>query len=236
MAERSGTILRITPIPMGGRGGASSTRAEAEEDGREDGAEGVGEHVFLGVPDVALAAEEGGPGGPTGGGGVPPLDQLVAHGDEGDGEDREEKEDEAAADRFGSHEGLGDSVGVEADGEVGDAIVVVALKTEGVGHEAEGDAFESVVSADGVHVEQHGHEDVGGWGENEPAEVEDNEGRRDQDDGDILGPPGGAVVGVDAGPEEQGDIAGEEELGRGVRHGDRLARRLLAWAEVGECL
>src|SRR5262249_51657009 len=80
------------------------------------------------------------------------------------------------------------------------------------------DSLKGVVSADGVHEEEDGHKEVGGCGENNASEVEDDQRRSDENDGDVFGPPGRSGVGMDGSPGEDGEVGGEEELGSGVAH------------------
>jgi len=70
--------------------------------------------------------------------GVQPLDDLVTHGDEGDGEDRKQEEDDAATHGLGTHQGFGGGERVEAYTEMRHAIVMVSVEAEQVGHKANG--------------------------------------------------------------------------------------------------
>ena len=121
-----------------GRGGVRrgvrglSGAEEAVGEGGEEGAEAVGEHVFLGVPGVALGAEEEEAGMGVGEGGVGPFEDFEEGREAENAQYGHGGEGAAAADEAAVFEKLHRGPGEEADGKVADAVVVVAGEAEGV--------------------------------------------------------------------------------------------------------
>ena len=74
-----------------------------EQNRRQDRTERVGKHVFLGVPHIALTPQERRSCIATREDCVPPLDQLIAHRNERDGEDRKQKQNKPASDGPGAY-------------------------------------------------------------------------------------------------------------------------------------
>src|SRR3954468_16718087 len=131
----------------------SLSRPAAQSDiqrDRRNCSEGIHQHVLLRVPDVTLTAEEIRSGfGVATVGGVEPLDQLVRHRDEADRKDGEQTCHRQAYPLLVGQV-FDDAERVEADAEVANPVVHVALESESPAEPAERHALEGVVSADCV--------------------------------------------------------------------------------------
>lgn len=187
----------------------------------QDRTECVGEHVLLGVPYVALATQECRSRCTAFSGGVPPLDQFIAHGNERDGEHRKQKQHQPASNRLGTHQGFGDRECIKSDAEVRDAVVVIPLEAEQVGDEAKRNTLKCVVPTNRVQVEQYGHEDISRGREDEPTYIECDQENRNQHDWDVLRIPCRTIVRADGRPSEEGGVAEEEDLRCPILHGSQ---------------
>ena len=176
-----------------------------EDELREDRAEGGEGHVFLGVPDVALGAEEGVAFGAAHHGDAP-FEELVGRAEgEADGDDDGEEPAAPADDAVPDEDLAREDRGHEPLGEVADAVVVVAREAEPVLHpETERHAGVRVVTAhdedDGVH--EHEHEQQG---RERKAFVRRDDQREPDDGGEDLEAPREPLVGPDHRPGEDGE-------------------------------
>jgi len=208
--------------------------AGKEELGGDGAEEGEG-HVFLGVPDIALGAEEGGAlvAGVDGDG---PFEELVEGADGEAGGDGEGEEPAASADDSAAEvDFAGGDGGDEALGEVAEAVVVVAGESEGVlGPGAQGDEGVGVVAADDEDEGVEEEEDAEEGGEGEAVAGGEEEGYAEEG-GEDFEPPGEVVVRVDGGPEEGRGEEEEEPRAEGAEEGVRhrsLGR--LSYAQIIE--
>ena len=121
------------------------------------------------------------------GSGIPPLDDLVTGGHAHNEEQTEKGGQDRAAPTL-ARDPFGQGKGVEADGEMTDAVEVITLGSDQVGDPIERDVGKGVVAADRMPEEPEGHQTVGQGAEPKPL-VGDHQQAEDDDDRDDFGNP-----------------------------------------------
>ena len=109
-----------------------------ENKGGKDTSQGILHHVLVGVPFIALGAEECLPGIAAVNLGVNPLDQFPEAGNGQDEDDAEYRSGSDPVDQSAAPEQLRNGNAAHAYHKVGQAVVVVALEFEQIGDEIVG--------------------------------------------------------------------------------------------------
>lgn len=179
----------------------------------DDRAQCIGEHVLLCVPNVSLASQICRTCGRIAPRCIDPLDDLVAHGDRCDHENGVGTKEKFIRNETLRGKPLGDGIRIETDGEMRDAVVVIALESEEVRHPVERHFLKREMSADCMEKDEHAHKRVGGIRKTDAADIENSDHSDDDPDREILGEPRHAVDGADREKCKDDKIASEEYHG-----------------------
>ena len=202
----AGLASRAPGAGAGGRGGHHrqlAVVAAREHEQRERGADQAEEHVPLGVPGVALGAEERLRGLPVEER-APPLDELVAGRERQAHRGRQHREPAAASEGRAAHQHLADEDGGDkALDEVAEPVVVVAGEMERVAEpEAERDLGVGVVPAHREHQRVEEEQAVEHRGEREARRRCDQDRQRHHYRRD-LEQPRQSVAGIETRERQQ---------------------------------